>query len=1127
MTGELRKVDAEDRQLLVDLLHEAAELEHCLLNTYLFAACSVKTLPCEFAEAGNGQENRRRAVQFERVRNWKQALLQVAREEMLHLHYVQCMLRALGERPHFALPDRSPDGSWIIPIRRLQAGAEAADADGEKIPVAPLDLPAVERFVRYESTDSLQDDPFSLEATRVFNRLRDFELDYHLESALLNCNDEQRDALKPNLKRVYKNMRRPSGVTRDADGKGAAEVPPKRGGFQSIADLYLREILPRYREAFCKGWVVNNDRDLNNELQNPQYGPEGLLPIGPVYRDKNFAADHSADAVDPMRRFKNVRDIIQEIVSEGEGATDFLKRAKAMLAEVSKRGGTRPYLEDVLKSYASPDTPHWLAEYQRLRLSHLYRFAVMWAEYTEEQELSRQAGSKFEPARTPVKVKVSGIDLRTLSDELPGQLNAAYLVLVSWLSRIYETKDWHRDEHRRYAIEMLASWPLMSIAIRPLLELVSYFPVEQSLLFRLDATGLSAVPKLATQLLGLYQSDIRSQEVRDRMDQLAVRVLSGVAEWATAQLATVEQADLPEPAKAVIMARLRQAAQLTELERQFPYRVAGGYSDRMPDLGYQQAQDDPGRFEENPATQDEIFDGFVLRLRFAGWGRVQLATDPDPPVDEAGCTGTHMLHASDGDLIFDRALVWQPVEPAKTFNREPVGRLPELGVKGLDVSLLIASDQVTAGYMPFAVPQPTSAVQTSGGPQSYCTVTGLNAVIPQCADARDLRFDLLAKGGIRPFLNGMNHIISQDGEPIDPFIFSVSAVSPGTANMNPRMLFQREVYNKGKTILEMEPLQRLESSRQPCGFDSVGNIPGWAAAAAALTADEQALMADPAFSHSYLKRRCQDLTGSLDQAVRGGTRSRANVDQIVSYTERLALLGNPPRPSPTSDPPRLSTTERWLTYLLHYGHTLSGNPSPGTGDNPVLDEIAEKTRGLRLRPASVADRSEPNARWLVTYAKGMMDTDALSDFIFGELYVPLEVSAAPDQPLQFCYRWSLPGADITTVRKYACSFADPFWRHYQPAGNQRSYQSPGGSVIIEARMSEDENGYKYRVVEGYPASDYQCEFSVSTDTEDNVQLEWAFSFSCDDPGHVTSVVAAAAADAALMLAALTSRFSPG
>ena len=37
---------------------------------------------------------------------------------------------------------------------------------------------------------------------------------------------------------------------------------------------------------------------------------------------------------------------------------------------------------------------------------------------------------------------------------------------------------------------------------------------------------------------------------------------------------------------------------------------------------------------------------------------MQLATDPDPTFDEVGVTGTHMLHAADGDRRFDRALVW-------------------------------------------------------------------------------------------------------------------------------------------------------------------------------------------------------------------------------------------------------------------------------------------------------------------------------------------------------------------------------------------------------------------------------------------------------------------------------------
>lgn len=37
----------------------------------------------------------------------------------------------------------------------------------------------------------------------------------------------------------------------------------------------------------------------------------------------------------------------------------------------------------------------------------------------------------------------------------------------------------------------------------------------------------------------------------------------------------------------------------------------------------------------NDETQPPLYeDSLVLRLRFAGYNTVQLATDPDPPVDE-------------------------------------------------------------------------------------------------------------------------------------------------------------------------------------------------------------------------------------------------------------------------------------------------------------------------------------------------------------------------------------------------------------------------------------------------------------------------------------------------------------
>src|SRR5688572_28893071 len=119
MTSTIEKTKNQSRQLLVEMLQEASQLEHSLLNTYLLAACSLKSTPQEFGSIG-GKPNNRRAIHFEKARIWKQTILKVASEEMLHLHYVQCLLRALGEPPHFELPNRAENGNWVIPNWNLK-----------------------------------------------------------------------------------------------------------------------------------------------------------------------------------------------------------------------------------------------------------------------------------------------------------------------------------------------------------------------------------------------------------------------------------------------------------------------------------------------------------------------------------------------------------------------------------------------------------------------------------------------------------------------------------------------------------------------------------------------------------------------------------------------------------------------------------------------------------------------------------------------------------------------------------------------------------------------------------------------------------------------------------------------
>ena len=45
----IAELDSASRAALVSMLRLAAKLEHCLLNTYLIAATSIKSRPEEFA----------------------------------------------------------------------------------------------------------------------------------------------------------------------------------------------------------------------------------------------------------------------------------------------------------------------------------------------------------------------------------------------------------------------------------------------------------------------------------------------------------------------------------------------------------------------------------------------------------------------------------------------------------------------------------------------------------------------------------------------------------------------------------------------------------------------------------------------------------------------------------------------------------------------------------------------------------------------------------------------------------------------------------------------------------------------------------------------------------------------
>ena len=79
------------RETLVHQLYEAAELEHNLMCTYLYAAFSLRS----------GTEEGLSTAEADATARWRRTILKVAVEEMGHLTAVWNITAALGGTPRF------------------------------------------------------------------------------------------------------------------------------------------------------------------------------------------------------------------------------------------------------------------------------------------------------------------------------------------------------------------------------------------------------------------------------------------------------------------------------------------------------------------------------------------------------------------------------------------------------------------------------------------------------------------------------------------------------------------------------------------------------------------------------------------------------------------------------------------------------------------------------------------------------------------------------------------------------------------------------------------------------------------------------------------------------------------
>jgi hypothetical protein len=463
-----------------------------------------------------------------------------------------------------------------------------------------------------------------------------------------------------------------------------------------------------------------------------------------------------------------------------------------------------------------------------------------------------------------------------------------------------------------------------------------------------------------------------------------------------------------------------------------------------------------------------------------------------------------MLHAADGDgNWFDRALVWQPDlnETSNVIVRGPLEEMPSLGVNA-QLDLLVTGDEpASSGYTPLAVAGSTGAVQAQGV-QQLAAVSGLNEV--GGLDARGLRMSLLPKNGRMPYLNGYNHLVWRDGEPIDPFVLALLASDDS-------VIWQREIFNDGKRLMEMSPLQRLYTARGPCGLIFAPPYPRTYIPAWALTPEEQAQLDNQAFPQSYLDARAAVLLDALRSSLAETSWTRDSVDEAISFAERLRLVASPQ-----------DTTFAWLFALCYYGHTLSGDLATPAG----WSIPGHTPTGLQLDLAPVGDRKKPNGRWYVNYVQGVMDTDALSAKVYGELYIPVDVTAA-GKPVTFTRTWQFPADLQTPVNDFAVQFDGPFWTSkFTVDGKSRTLTLADKTTITDRLTGSTPDSYSYSASgSGISAKDWVGSFATGTGS-DGITLTWQTTFTPADAESTVRLFSIAAAAAAAMTESLDDHFSP-
>ncbi|PRP89787.1 hypothetical protein PROFUN_00129 [Planoprotostelium fungivorum] len=1083
-TGHKREQPSTPKEMeAVDAyLKTASSLEHALLNSYLIAACSLKCTPEEFKDQPHP------AAAFETVRAWKTDIITVAKEEMIHLHYVQVLRRGVQLPPYFGLPNRDERGS--VEFEKWTPKWLPSDAPkNTHVAVEQTCFSAknIERFVAYESTGEFQE---AMMTKEEHQQLLDFSIRYfQFETALriafatdpkppqLTKEDATGDIDPEIIQRAISiSTSYPMHYSTPGLLKNDGPIKP----FGSIAALY-----DTLEETFHEDMFKEDNSDLLTEIAPNTNASRGLdTSIFYVASDKAEERDQAAAAraaenwTRKMTDKQSVHQIIQEIKEEGEGFSGWLQcckdfaeklvpdylrkdsdektvqaywqqifRTKRLIdvdihrakekekeekekekerekkrqrmieekAEQLKREGNFGYhvMEEPREEKKEEEVPRGsVAALRRFKTAHLYRFFVMmggnqqwtlWNNQIRAKSQSTTPPAPFIPRRTFKEIQENS-PAKQLQKEVAEWFNVCYYSIIVWLARIYEGKaDWETDRTRRQSIEQLATWPLMSMCIRPFLELASFFTEDTpsangwGRFFRTDKNNyVFPSEHIIPEAYKLLLQDLSKPE----QDETIFSILTKASDWARTWLETSQKesafSHLESHQVKIVQNRLYCLINLKDVHKQFQFRMDGFYSSDIkgeaPKDNTYREQVVTGHNKQDPKynyipVQNGIDDEWkdvekVLRVRFCGRSNIFLATDPDHNTDEAGVTGTARIHFSDKRddpehpwHMLNREIVTNPnvKEGKHIMQRAPQGQVgpkntdpgtvEPVGVRVVSIDVFETKGQPKVSLdLPHPEKAPIAGLTNLGEP-----VYQLNGDNDTLGVLKDLTVDLDRISGESkyhvPNFFGLNHMAWWDGEPIDHFYISL------TSKKNGDLRVARMVKRGTEELLDVPPVTRAWSGRGPIFIDAVpnsyGTYPPW-------------VLSELSARDMQLQKGKDSETALLFEAR--ALRMCKEIDEIAKKKEQTA----------EDEAQKVSLVER--CFRVRYPHTIS--PMVAQTRFPyvhtVSEPVSEQDRKDTFLTHLIKDEIDYEKPWLTAYDCGIMDYDALTMLFNGEIYIPIK-----------------------------------------------------------------------------------------------------------------------------------------